>query len=79
MNAAQQYWRVRGHLPCGFKENAADDFARSTETLRIGEAVVAPESADGLALLHDKRQRRMCSDSITGLLEFAVEPILSHS
>jgi hypothetical protein len=62
----------------GFEENATGDFARSTETLRIGEAVVATESANGLALLLDKRKRRVRSDSITEFLEFAINAVLSQ-
>src|SRR5260370_27505210 len=34
----------------GFEEYAVGDFAGAAEALRVGEAVVAPESGDGLGL-----------------------------
>ena len=64
---------------CGsFQKDTTGDFTRSTKTLRIGEAAVATESANGLALFLDKRKCRVCSDSITEFLEFTIYAVLSQ-
>ena len=62
----------------GFEQHAVGDFAGAAEALRVGEAVVAPESADGLALLCDEGQRRVGADGIAELLEFPVDGVLAE-
>lgn len=62
----------------GFEEDAIGDFAGAAEALGVGEAVVAAESPDGLALLLDEGERRVRIDSIAESFEFPVDPVLSE-
>ena len=55
------------------------DFAGAAEALRVGEAVVAPEPADGLALRRDEGERGVGSDRIAELLEYSVDAVLSQN
>ena len=58
--------------------NEPHNLARPAESLVIEKAVIAAKSADGLAFLLNKRQRRMPTHSITELLQFAVNRVLSQ-
>src|SRR5260370_16392876 len=62
----------------GFEEDAVGDFAGVAEALRVGEAVVAPEPADRLALRRDKGERGVGSDRIPEPLEFPVDGVLAE-
>ena len=59
-------------------KHAVGDFAGTAEALGVGESVAAPESADGLALASDKRQRRVRTDGVAELLEFPVDGSLAQ-
>ena len=46
--------------------------------MRVGEAVVAPESAYRLALRRDEGERRVSADGIAEPLEFPVDAVLTE-
>jgi len=46
--------------------------------LCVGEAVVAPESADGLALRRDEGERGVGADRIPEVFEFTVDGVLAE-
>jgi len=54
------------------------DFVGAAEASGVGEAVVAAESPDGLALLLDEGERRVSIDSIAEPFEFPVDAVLSE-
>ena len=47
--------------------------------MRVGETVVPSESANGFALVLDKRERRVRADCVAESLKFAVDAILSQN
>jgi predicted acylesterase/phospholipase RssA len=49
----------------GFKKDAISNLTWAAESLGVGEAIVASEAADGLALVLNKRQRRMPTYGVT--------------
>jgi hypothetical protein len=71
-----------GRLPAaggaGLNEHAVADVTRAREPLDVFEAVVATESADGLAFLIDKRQPRMLSDGLPQLFQVPVNGFLAE-
>ena len=60
----------------GFHQDATRNFARSAEKLLVGEAVIAAEAADRLALAGHEGERWMRGDSVAELPQRAVDGIL---
>src|SRR5262245_42770796 len=66
-----------GRLPAAggarFHENAIFDLAGAGEALRVGEAVIAAEATDGLALLLQEGEAGMLFDLLAELFQLAVD------
>jgi hypothetical protein len=73
----------RGGFPAAggarFEEHAIGDFAGAGVKLGVQEMVIAPEPADGSALLGNKLKSWMSSYRIPQLLQFAVDASFGQS
>ena len=58
-------WLASACLCSGFKNDAISNLTWAAESLGVGEAIVASEAADGLAVVLNKRQRRMPTYGVT--------------
>jgi hypothetical protein len=61
-----------------FKKHSVGDFAWSAKALGIGEAVVASESTDGLALVFNEEHCRMLFYCIPEPFELSVDCLLTQ-